>query len=126
MSIHGRDFLTASKSCVDSQCESGYRGAISRSYYALYHEICATLRMCPPTTHEGVVLYLTTDARRKDEPYEFMSLVQLGAVLKQQKAKRKMADYELSQSITELEAKASISVVDKMITKIDTMRSNAA
>ncbi|EPU7897969.1 hypothetical protein [Klebsiella variicola] len=55
-----------------------------------------------------------------------MSLVQLGAVLKQQKAKRKMADYELSQSITELEAKASISVVDKMITKIDIMRSNAA
>ena len=119
MSIKGKDFLDASKHCVELTCEAGYRSAISRAYYALYHEICLTLKKCPPTTHEGVVLYLTTDARRHDEPYEFMSLVQLGAILKQQKIKRKKADYELTETILESEAKSSISV-------IDIMRSDAA
>lgn len=126
MSIQGKDFIDASRACLDTKSESGFRSAISRAYYAMYHETCCILTCCPPTTHDGVVKYLTSDARRKGEPYELMSLTQLGAVLKQQKIKRKRADYELAETITQTEAEGSISVVDKMLTKIAEMKSNAA
>ncbi|CAH6101008.1 hypothetical protein [Citrobacter koseri] len=126
MSIQGKEFLNASRACLSSGCEAGYRSAVSRAYYALYHETCEVLTCCPPTTHDGVVKYLTSDARRKSEPYELMSLIQLGAVLKQQKTKRKRADYELLETVLESEALSSITAVDKMLTKIADMKSKAA
>ncbi|WP_145525334.1 hypothetical protein [Yersinia rohdei] len=126
MSIKGKDFLKASHKCLELSSEVGYRSAISRAYYGLYHEVCGLLTCCPPTTHDGVVQYLTTDARRKDEPYELLSLVQLGAVLKQQKTKRKCADYELNKTVTDIEANSSLVVVQKMLDKIDAMKTEAA
>ncbi|EDQ2625860.1 hypothetical protein ZG05_004388 [Salmonella enterica subsp. enterica] len=126
MSIQGKDFIDASRICLAAGSESGFRSAISRAYYALYHETCGILTCCPPTTHDGVVQYLTSDARRKNEPYEMMSLIQLGAILKQQKTKRKRADYELAETILQTEAISSVSVVDKMLEKIAQMKSQAA
>lgn len=55
-----------------------------------------------------------------------MSLIQLGAVLKQQKMKRKIADYELSAAVSQVEAASSITVVDKMLAKIAEMKTQAA
>jgi uncharacterized protein (UPF0332 family) len=126
MSIQGRDFIKAAQVCMSYECEAGYRSAISRSYYAMYHETCEILTCCPRTTHDGVVQYLTSDARRKSEPYELMSLIQLGAVLKQQKTKRKRADYQLNENISHVEANASIMAVEKMLEKIDAMKISVA
>ncbi|QHP58532.1 hypothetical protein [Pectobacterium carotovorum] len=126
MSVQGRDFILAARQCFDLKNEIGYRNSISRSYYALYHETCNMLSHCPPTTHEGVVSYLLEDARRKKESYELTSLIQLGAVLRQQKIKRKKADYNLNDSIIESEAIGTIELVCKMINKIDEMKSKAA
>ncbi|EAC1462167.1 hypothetical protein ACLADH_003126 [Escherichia coli] len=126
MSIQGKEFIDASRACLDTGIESGFRSAISRAYYAFYHETCGLLTCCPPTTHDGVVQYLISDARRKDEPYELMSLIQLGAVLKQQKMKRKRADYDLTETILQTEASSSIAVVNKMLDKIAEMKSQVA
>ncbi|QDX29566.1 hypothetical protein [Dickeya poaceiphila] len=126
MSIKGKDFVSAAKSCLDSGTESGLRSAISRAYYAFYHETCGILTHCPPTTHDGVVEYLTKDARRKNEPFEFIALVQLGAVLKQQKMQRKRADYKLDETISASEAITSIAVVERMLAKIEEMKAKAA
>lgn len=126
MSIQGKDFIITSRKLLISGSETDFRSAISRAYYALYHETCDILTCCPPTTHEGVVQYLTTDARRKSEPYEFLSLVQLGAVLKQQKTKRKRADYQLGETVLESESISSVAVVEKMLLKINEMKSQAA
>lgn len=126
MSIQGKDIMEASRACYTAGGEVGFRSSISRAYYAFYHEVCAILTQCPPTTHDGVVKYLTTDSRRKDEPYELMSLIQLGAVLKQQKIKRKLADYELQETVTGAEAASSLCAVDKMLDKIVLMKSKAA
>ncbi|HGJ5884617.1 hypothetical protein [Arsenophonus sp.] len=122
MSIQGRDFLHHAKDFVNMSCEAGFRSATSRSYYALYHEVCSILQHCPPTTHDGVLNYLTRDTRRNAEPFDKMSLIQLGAVLGQQKTKRKKADYELDDDFLEIEAKSSIAVVEKMINKIDELK----
>lgn len=126
MSVNGRDFLIVADKCFELENETGYRSSISRSYYGFYHETCSILTCCPPTTHDGVVHYLLNDARRKGEPYDLMSLVQLGAVLQQQKIKRKKADYELGSSVTESEAASAICVVKKMLAKIDEMKSMVA
>lgn len=85
MSIQGKEFIDAAITCLDTGVESGFRSAISRAYYAFYHETCGLLTCCPPTTHDGVVQYLTSDARRKGEPYELMSLIQLGQFLSNKK-----------------------------------------
>lgn len=122
MSISGKDILTAANKCMELQSEAGFRSAISRAYYALYHETCSALKHCPPTTHEGVVQYLLTDARRKNEPYVLTDLVSVGAVLRQQKTKRKLADYQLEKEVLESEASASITAVKKILSKIDGMR----
>lgn len=126
MSIKGREFISAAVKCLELESEVGYRSSVSRAYYGFYHEVCSTLTCCPPTTHDGVIQYLGSDARRKSEPYELMSLIQLGAVLKQQKTKRKKADYELDETVTFEEAKASVATVEKMLTKIDDMKLKVA
>ena len=95
MSIVGRDFLNAAQNCLKEGGEADLRSAVSRSYYGLYHEVCAILTCCPPTTHDGVVQYLTVGVSRKAEPFELMSMTKVGAVLRQQKTKRKVSDYEL-------------------------------
>lgn len=122
MSIQGKDILLVAESCVESADEHFARSAISRAYYALYHETCSILKCCPPTTHDGVVQYLLTDARRRSEPYELMDLIRIGAVLKQQKEKRKAADYDLSAEITQTEAASSVDAVRKILGKISEIR----
>lgn len=122
MSIQGKDILLVAESCLSTVDEHFSRSAISRAYYALYHETCTILKHCPPTTHDGVVQYLLTDSRRKSEPYELMDLIRIGAVLKQQKEKRKAADYALDMDITHGEANSSIDAVRKILDKINEIK----
>lgn len=122
MSIKGRDFLLAAAKSLETNHESGYRSAASRAYYGFYHEVCGVLKNCPPTTHDGVVKYLSEGTSRNAEPYEKFDMIQLGAVLGQQKKKRKKADYELNDEFSQSEAESSISAVQKMLTKIDAMK----
>lgn len=126
MSIQGRDFLLAAKNHSTMNHEAGYRSATSRAYYSLYHEVCSVLKHCPPTSHDGVLQYLMKGTSRNAEPYDKMSLIQLGAVLGQQKTKRKKADYELALEFTEMEAKSSIVAVEKMIKKVDELKQEVA
>ncbi|MCG7367631.1 hypothetical protein MHZ90_16060 [Pantoea sp. ACRSH] len=122
MSIQGKDIFTVAQSCLNNSDEHFSRSAISRAYYALYHETCAILKHCPPTTHDGVVQYLLTGTRRKAEPYELMDLICIGAVLKQQKEKRKAADYSLDTDITSAEANSSVEAVRKILIKINAIK----
>lgn len=126
MSILGRDFIDAAEKCLDDSFESANRSAISRAYYGFYHEVCNLLTCCPPTTHEGVIRYLLEDHRRKLEPFEIIDLTQLGTLLKQQKAKRKLADYDLAETVRKVDAEQSISTVKRMIKKIDALKPKAA
>ncbi|WP_312544864.1 hypothetical protein [Pantoea eucalypti] len=122
MSIHGKDIFAVAEHCVQHADEHFSRSAISRAYYALYHETCAILKHCPPTTHDGVVQYLLTGTRRKSEPYELMDLIRIGAVLKQQKEKRKAADYALDVEIKHAEARSSVDAVRKILEKISEIK----
>jgi len=122
MTIQGKHFFKAAEFCLEDSEESSHRSAISRAYYALYHETCSILEHCPPFNHDGVVQYLLHDSRRNKERHEILSLTQIGAVLLQQKIKRKRADYELNENVSFDEAKSSLAAVDKILSKIQSMR----
>ncbi|MGJ8524096.1 hypothetical protein R84981_002814 [Carnimonas sp. R-84981] len=123
MSIRGRDFLKVAKLCQEEGSEVACRSSASRSYYALYHEVCSALVHCPPYNHEGVIRYLTEGSQRHREPYELTDLMSLGAVLRQLKKKRVFADYNLGETFDKNDAESTIKSATKTIDKIDSMKS---
>ena len=44
MSVSGQDFIEFAKKCLQFNDEIGYRNAVGRSYYGVYHEIILTKR----------------------------------------------------------------------------------
>lgn len=125
MSITSKDFLSVAENSLTMGNEAGYRGCISRSYYGLFHATLDMLCCCPNTTHAGLIDYLLVGNDRKSEPYKLMDLIKVGAVLRQQKTKRKIADYDLSMDVPETEAKMSLSVSAKLIEYINNMKHSA-
>lgn len=125
MSITSKDFLSVAENSLIMGNEAGYRGCISRAYYGLFHATLDMLCCCPNTTHAGLIDYLLVGNDRKSEPYKLMDLIKVGAVLRQQKTKRKIADYDLSIDVPETEAKLSLSVSAKLIEYINNMKHSA-
>lgn len=121
MSMNCNDFLAVAKFELSMESEPGYRACISSAYYGLYHKASGLLVHCPATTHAGLIDYLLRGTERKQEPWELMDLISIGAVLNQQKIKRKMADYDLSVDVSKTESQSSLDVADKYIKKIDAM-----
>ncbi|MEX6095799.1 hypothetical protein ACMFGU_18270 [Morganella morganii] len=122
MSATGGDFFDFACDCMKLGTEIGYRNAIGRSYYGLYHEVCAAMKNCPPTSHQGVAEYLQHNAWKGNEPYSKSDLRVLGIVLQQQHSKRKWSDYDLVRNITENDALESIKTVQKMMDKLSDMK----
>ncbi|CDH23946.1 hypothetical protein [Xenorhabdus bovienii] len=126
MSILPREYLDSAKEMIDQNAdEIVFRNCISRSYYGLYHSICAFLKHCPPTTHEGVITYLMSPSERKKENIDQMLLISLGAVLKQQKIKRHRADYDLLADVDFNDADTSILASEKIIDKMSSNQSKS-
>lgn len=120
MSVTAKDFLCLAKSNLSgNSSEIEIRNCISRSYYSLYHVTCSSLSHCPPTSHQGVINYLFSPAERKKEPINQNTLMSVGAVLRQQKIKRHMADYELDKDVYKSEAESSVMVIEKTIKKLE-------
>lgn len=122
MSIISKDFLSVAENSLKMDDEAGYRSCISRSYYGLFHATLDMLRHCPDTTHAGLIDYLLVGRDRKGEPYKLMDLIKVGAVLKQQKTKRKIADYDLNMDVPEMEARLSLRVSADLVEYIHKMK----
>lgn len=119
MSVTAKDFLDLAKCNLSgSDSEIEIRNCISRSYYSLYHLTCSSLSHCPPTTHQGVIDYLFSPSERKKESIDQSTLISVGAVLRQQKIKRHLADYELDKDVYKSEAESSVIVIEKTIKKL--------
>lgn len=122
MSVNGSDFVDFAKECMVHENEIGFRNAIGRAYYGLYHEICGMLQSCPPTTHSGVSDYLISSSWKGErERYEKMDLISLGAILKQQHTKRKWADYDIKTNVKKSDAESCLTTVEKAMEKIKKM-----
>lgn len=119
MSISPNDFILIATDDLKYNTESRDRNCISRSYYGLYHKAFNSMRHCLPTSHSGLIEYLNQPYNRKQEcQYDDMQLIQLGAILKQQKRKRQKADYKLDEEVTRTEAESSLGVCSKIMEKL--------
>ncbi len=125
MPVCGQDFYDFATKAITFGDEIAYRNTIARSYYAMYHEVLGTLEHCPTFSssgHSGLIDYLNSSKTK--EAFEVMKLRSLAAILRQQKAKRCIADYQLSEEVTESDAKESLLFSQKLFDKCFEMRSS--
>lgn len=98
MPIVSADFLTSSKSCLELGSEVDFRNAVSRAYYAMYHEARSSLN-CQPnysgSQHSNLIGYLKNKSENKLESYDSFQMKLLGYRLDQQRRARHEADYDL-------------------------------
>lgn len=123
MSVSGQDFIEFAEKCVTFDDEIGFRNAIGRSYYGVYHEICDKLEKCPSTeSHQGVRDYLTNTAWLKGyEPFEKFKLIQIGVWLRHMYTRRKWADYQLDRDMAKTDAEAAIIMAKRAMDAIKVM-----
>lgn len=114
--ISPNDFLSFAESAMDMDDEVGFRNAISRAYYSMFHQVMNTLKN-PPTgvknIHKELSDYLQSPEALRMEPFDKLSMVQLSALLKQQKSKRCFADYDLSMNFSKTDAKEAITIAKR-------------
>lgn len=109
MSINGIDFLKSAMSCLEQDNEAGFRNAISRAYYAMYHE---TLNLLPQykkpkkNHHYSLIDYLHSFKNDESNVFPYRPL---SYRLKQQRNFRNQADYNIDGiTITYNNAQATI------------------
>ncbi|CNI46172.1 HEPN domain-containing protein [Yersinia pekkanenii] len=127
MSINSSDFLYSAVISCDSAEEVDFRNAISRAYYAMYHESLRALTCLPGASrdhHACLIKYMSSSAENKNEPYESSKLKSLSYRLKQQRNLRNQADYKIDDiSITQMQAKVTIKATEKFFEDWGTLKS---
>lgn len=115
MAVNGQDFFNFAVKCIAHGDEIGYRNAVGRAYYGLYHDVCSKLQKGPdPATHRAVRDYLIDISWiAGNEPFDKMKLIALGTMLKHLHIQRKWADYNLIDDYTKVDAEAVLIMTKK-------------
>jgi len=123
MSVTGKDFIEFAGKCISHNDEIGYRNAIGRAYYGVYHETLEKLEKCPEkASHQEVRDYLTNDAwLTGNEPFEKMKLISIGTILRHLHTRRKWADYELQRTMSKADAEAILIMANKALDTLHQM-----
>ena len=102
MSVKPEDFLDLSNNLLqlNNADEISIRCSIKNSYYSAYHKVRSILTDPVPNyanmgTHEKLTYYLAEEAHRYERTIDRKSLRRLSIYLRQMKAERHIADYEL-------------------------------
>lgn len=98
MSVSSSHFYESAKTSLAAADEMGFRNCVSRSYYAMYHEVLSVLTESVPSyvgmgSHACLLTYLQDS--HSPEPHDKQQLKRLSFILKMQRDKRHDADYEL-------------------------------
>lgn len=130
MSIAGVDFLDVAKLYCSQEDEASLRSAISRAYYAMYHETMLSLTCVPKYTanhHGNLIGYMTTSAECKSEPYESRDLRVLGYNLKQMRDARNEADYHITEvTVSKEMAESGVEAAELYFSRWATLKSAKA
>ncbi|PHM46616.1 hypothetical protein [Xenorhabdus miraniensis] len=121
MSITCQDLLNFAEDCSSRNDEVGYRNAISRAYYAAYHNVYPAMQGGPKDNHQGLIDYLKTDSWKGNEIYNKTDLIALGYMLQSLKDNRILSDYKLSHDMNETDARVAITTSKKVFEKITEM-----
>ncbi|ELB2081777.1 hypothetical protein NB463_09025 [Vibrio sp. RM-41-2B] len=124
MPVKAEDFFEQAKELMAlEQNEINIRSCISRCYYGMYHKVLSILdheQILYPNKgyHGSLIHYLQTDAAN-DESLPFNSLKGLAYMLKQERDRRQVADYELSDAPDLESAQDSISTAERCLQRCD-------
>ncbi|WP_460883103.1 HEPN domain-containing protein [Pseudaeromonas pectinilytica] len=124
MAVSSKDFLDFAIDVLNRTDEIGYRNAIARAYYAMFHEVTSMMTSMPVYSahaHDGLIQYLN-NAGGKTESYSQAELRGLAAILRQQKGKRVLSDYDLQGNITSADARESIKTAERLFAKCNQMK----
>jgi uncharacterized protein (UPF0332 family) len=106
MSVSGKDFLNIAENCQEQHTEIGYRMAVGRSYYSMYHSVKDILQSQIPNYKDGGVHFKLTEHlldANNNEPHDRTKLKSLCYKLRQGKEFRCEADYNLNSTQMNLE-----------------------
>lgn len=128
MSISAQDFLTAANSICDISSEAGYRSAVSRAYYSVYHGCLEWEKSFPALgsnggtiggVHQQLINRLRNPAHEvKDEDTRKLSRI-VAARTEALKTKRTAADYFLTATgHAEVDAKNACAQAQELLQRI--------
>lgn len=101
MTIKSCDFLRSSDHCLLLDEEVGFRNAVSRAYYAMFHKAGEVLENIPSADHNhhaNLINYMQGRIGTPDEKITASRLKLLAYDLRQMRQARNEADYRLSES----------------------------
>lgn len=100
MSVTGQDFINFASTCVQRNDEIGFRNAIGRAYYGVYHHTIAKLVNGPKQNHADLITYLQGEAWQVPlESFDKKKMIALSHVLLVMKSQRTLSDYKLHLNI---------------------------
>jgi len=124
MSVSSSDLLGLAKELAGADGECCARAAVSRSYYALYHEALAAagilkLPQCPAdknlATHERLIYRYELAGR---------GLAALGRTIRKQKQMRAIADYDIREEFRAGEAKLHVANSERVLNDLRRISQN--
>ncbi len=101
MAINGRDFLDSSLQCLEYECEAGFRNAVSRAYYSMFHKAHEELKNIPHCNnnhHANLIRYMRGELGKPEERTSAPRLKILGYELRQMRQARNESDYKLTET----------------------------
>jgi|AGFS01.1.fsa_nt_gi hypothetical protein len=136
MPINSIEFVTIAQDNLDRNSgEIGFRTAVSRAYYGMYHS-CLELTGPVPRQHplNGVfkggshsrLAQFMTECAELISPVNNIEVRKLGVKLKMYHKYRCDADYELNKTVTRKSAEIVISETKNLVKLVSTVKSSAA
>lgn len=117
MSVNYKDILKTTEYCLTEENESGFRSAISRSYYSVYHCILANLNYFEPLkdkpVHRALTDYLTHPNENECLTKKQFNKIKNDLILL--KKSRVKSDYYLNEVVTKEDAKEQIKSAELII-----------
>lgn len=125
MPVNSEDFLRfAQEECITSKSEIGFRNSISRAYYCMFHYARTVLKNGPRevnSPHQKLIDYLLSiDAARLEDKNQ-SDLRKMGSMLLQRRRMRNLADYDLTKTYGEVDAKEGIEAAHLFIAHCESM-----
>jgi hypothetical protein len=119
MVFRATEFLDSAKRMLEEQSEVGRRNAVSRSYYASFHEAQRVAdEICESNDHLAMATHERIRERLKDCQAVARGRV-LAVILQGLKMLRVRADYNLEMQLSPTEVDAHVKVADKFCTEME-------
>lgn len=112
------DLIDFARSCLLLGSEVAYRSAISRGYYGMYHQVRESLDSPPcvfSNPHVALINYLANADKEPDERMSVRDRKRLALLLRQERANRNRADYELCARINKAQAESTIIAAERVV-----------